>query len=250
MFRLLALAVSAAFCIFASCDDETPIIATTGEVVLDARATFDDAPVTFTTEVYDYSDDLGYDLRLTKFDFYASDVTLVGADGEEVELDELDLFEFGNANLTRRYTDIPSGEYTALKMSIGVPQDQNGDFCNTCATTDPLADASHWWQNWSSYIFAKIEGQLDSDGDGVTDDAGIVYHSGTDELFRTVTVPISLTVAEATPATIALDVDIKALFRIDGGMIDIGQVPATHTDNELANTKLVMDNFERAIGVR
>ena len=250
MLRFLSFTALAGLFIFASCDDETPLIETTGEVILDARATFAEMPVTFTTEVYTYSEELGYDIRLSKFDFYASDITLVSADGEEVELDEIDLFDFGNDSLTRRYTDIPSGAYTALKMSIGVPQEENADFCNTCATTDPLADAGYWWQNWSSYIFAKIEGQLDTNGDGVTDDAGIVYHSGTDALFRTVTLPVSLTVAADAPAEIAFDVDIKELFRIDGGMIDIQAVPATHTDAELANTKLVMDNFENAFRVR
>ena len=247
MLKLLSFTALASLFIFASCEDETPVIETTGAVNLLVGAEFDDEPLELTTKVYTYSEEMGLDLRLTKFDFYVSDVALVSAAGNgETELEEIDLWDFTGNGVRRTYTNIPTGDYNAIKIGIGVPQEENATFCNTCATTDPLADASHFWQNWSSYIFAKIEGQLDSDGDGVTDDAGIVYHSGTDALYRTVTVPVDLRVEADGTTELNLSVDIKALFRLNDTMIDIEAVPATHTDQELTNTKIVMDNFATA----
>ena len=246
MTRFLALAAFVAGFTFVACDDDTPIVAGTGDVNLIVAANFDDEPLELTTDLYRYSDDLGYDLRITKFDFYASDIALVNADGTETELDDIDLWDFTGDALRRSYVDLPTGTYNAIKIGVGVPQEENGDFCNACATSDPLADASHWWQNWSSYIFAKIEGQLDANGDGITDEAGIVYHAGTDDLYRTVTVPVNVEVTPDGTTELRLAIDIKDLFRLDDGMIDIQAVPATHTDQQLANTRIVMDNFERA----
>ena len=249
MLRFLPLAALATLLTFVACEDENPVVATTGDLNLLVNATFDDEPLELDTRVYTYSEAMGFDLRLNRFDFYASDLTLVGANGAETELDDIDLWDFTGETVRRSYVDLPTGDYSAIKIGIGVPQAENGAFCNDCATTDPLADAGHWWQNWSSYIFAKIEGQLDTNGDGVTDDAGIVYHSGTDALYQTVTLPVDLEVMPDGSTTLALGIDIKELFRLPTGMIDLQAVPATHTDQQLANTKLVMDNFQTAFSV-
>lgn len=240
-----------------SCDDEglqTP----SGEIELNFKAFFGDDPLVMYNSTYDYDTDVK--VFFEKFQFYLADVVLLGDSntGEE-ELVEIDLIDFtgmqdqaaAEAGVTKNFNDIPVGNYTAIRLGIGVPADQNATQGTDYSDSHPLGIDGMYWSGWSSFIFAKIEGKTDSNGDGVHDDANLSYHTGTDEVYQEIVIPIQLMVEENKKSpTIGLDVNIQTLFQHDAGLLDIIENPGVHTDQHLHIAKAIMDMFQDAVSLR
>jgi len=166
-------------------------------------------------------DENGLDvLRLEgQFHFYLSNLKLVSANGSEAVEDEVILFDLLDEEHNPVITKVKPGAYTAIEFGLGVDEQWNhnapGDFDNE----HPLG-SDHSGNNWAwdpGYIFYRIEGFYSTNNDGRLDST-FSYHIGTDELFKTVSIPKSLMIEEGSPAEISIFVDLKKVLMDEGGM--------------------------------
>ncbi len=173
--------------------------------------------------------------------FYVSGITLVDAQGVEHTADDLYLlikpeeeaYEIGN---------FPAGDYTKIIFSVGVDSATNHADPSVYAIGDPLGAQSpsmHW--GWSfGYIFMRIDGEVDSDADGVPDPAGsFEMHVGEDHYLATIELDYPITIAEGNENIIHLEADWDTFF---SGVDMVNDNTFHGTDNiPLANT--VLDNI-------
>jgi hypothetical protein len=108
---------------------------------------------------------------------------------------------------------------------------------------DPLSIKDvpmHW--NWNTgYRFVRIDGQVDTDGDGVVD-APIAYHLGTEAMRIGITYSPERALVEGSN-TLLFDFDLGLLFT----GIDISENTTTHTGNNLPLAQQVRDNIPSAL---
>ncbi|GAB5537305.1 MAG: hypothetical protein Rubg2KO_35540 [Rubricoccaceae bacterium] len=191
---------------------------------------------------------------------YLSDITLLHEDGREVTLTadpitvrarEQDDTEIQHT-VTDRYVlvagdagrtsvslgEVPSGMYTGVRFMLGVDGLDNRIAMEDAPATHPLAaqtPSMHW--NWNSgYVFLRMDGLLDIDGDGTPDPAAGDPGSADSGQWR---LHLGLT---ANARTIELTQD----FEIDGGEMESLDLEVdfakfvTSTDYSVAGNRFCM----------
>ncbi|MCG9911603.1 MAG: hypothetical protein MH137_09920 [Flavobacteriales bacterium] len=169
--------------------------------------------------VYDqeYSYDTDKTIKIELVKFYFSNPSLVSESGETVKFsDDYYLVELDkNIIQAGRF---PLGNYTALNFGLGVDNTRNVETDpQAIPATDypndhPLNASFDMWWTWATgYIFVKVEGRIDANGNGIytdLEDKTISYHPGVSELYRTVSVNKSFTVmGDDTQFDITLNVE-------------------------------------------
>lgn len=250
-----------------SCDDDTPEPELAGDVEITFKANYDGE--TFVTQkVYDYTADMP--VRFSAFNFFVANISLLEEQDatEESELIEIDFIDLGfdetqmaaaEAGVTISAKKVPAGTYRGIKVGFGVPADLNRTNPVDYGSGDALSKSSHYWSAWDSYIFSKIEGVADVDGDGQFENSegeGLTLHMGTDETYteRTLFPSNPIVVDEEGTVQITLNIDLKTLFfmpineyDVNGDeLLDIETFNGTHTDAELLIAKQIMRNFSEA----
>jgi hypothetical protein len=241
------LAVLAMFTAF-GCNEEEQL----GAVDLNFTAEYAGEPLVI-LEKYDYED--GLRILFQRFNFYVSDIQLINDEGESFELVDIDFVEFdgmdtqakAEAGYTISVNEVPAGSYSSIQVGLGVPQDMNATTEADYSDSHPLGKDSHYWSAWQSYIFTMINGKIDTNGDGMHDDASILYHAGSDVVYRTkmMTMPIEISADRTTE--IAFQIDLKELLRDGAGYIDVLSNPDTHDITNLDLANKIHDNFVNAI---
>ena len=140
---------------------------------------------------------------------------------------------------------IDIADYTALKFFVGIEPAANSqtetDF-TTRSSSDPLGvqDPSMHW-NWNSgYKFIRIDGQTDTDGDGVVD-TPLAFHIGTDALLNGLEFDVP-SLQEGTNI-LNFNLDLNQLY--DG--IDLAVDWDTHTGNNIPLAEQFVVNFKNAL---
>ena len=215
-FILIVLLITIA----ASCDKEDPILSEVTSIELSFKANFD-GQTFLTDQVYDYN---GYPLRISLFDFYVSDVNLVqnsGSSIQQTELVEVELIDLSfdsstqtqaESGQTLKLNNIEVGDYDGLNIGLGVSADLNRTEYTDYPSTHPLNNSALYWSGWSSFIFARIEGRLDIDQDGVFE-KGFVFHTGKDASFQSKDINSTITLAKDNIRNFSFNIDIKKLFQ-------------------------------------
>ncbi len=242
-FALFALAA------LSSCNKEGK-----GTVVLNFKALYDGSPLVM-MEPYAYNDTL--DVFFSGFNFYVSNIRLIKEDGEPVELTDIDFVDFDDMDnlslaqqgFTLSFPDLPSGKYKAVQIGIGVPMMLNETRASDYPSGHPLAKDSHYWDAWESYIFSMTSGKIDANGDGVFDDGAVLYHCGSDEVYRSKELTYAFTLDKKGTAVIPLKVDLHHCFKEGDGYIDVIAHPATHTIDNLTWAMKFMDNMIQDFGI-
>ncbi|MEO5581800.1 MAG: MbnP family protein [Saprospiraceae bacterium] len=215
-------------CFFASCDKSDP--PSTGIINLSFTSHFGQEQFS-ALKTYTY---LGnQSIKLSKFDFYITGIQFISNSGT-IDIDQHALIDLtsslaGDQILTLR--NIKSGEYTSIKLAIGVIPSLNKKQPKDFNSSDVLSSTSHYWEAWNSFIFSKIEGVLDTAGTK-TYDLGFAVHMGTDQCLQTLTFPKSFRVSE-NEMTIHLDVDIKSIFMASGTFFDFTKSPLNHNPTNI-----------------
>jgi hypothetical protein len=127
-----------------------------------------------------------YSIDLLKY--FVTNIILVKDDGHEFKLKNYDLINAFDPNfLNIDATNVPNGNYTAMKFLVGIDKVNN----QTAGTgdLDPRYNMSWSWN--FGYIFFKHEGTY-KNTIGVTE--AITQHLGTDEALMSVNIPITLNV--------------------------------------------------------
>ncbi len=180
-------------------------------------------------------------VQFTLAQFYTHGFSLSDDDGGSESIDNYFLVKAGHGTYEWGETSLLHAH--ELTFSVGVDATNNAQTeANFTArdAEDPLAiqdPKMHW--NWNSgYIFAKIEGLVDVDGDG-TPETPFAYHIGRNEMLRNLTL---MTHQELTKSTeeIMIKVDYANLFKD----IDLKNNTTVH-----GMSATMMDNLKDAFSV-
>lgn len=241
--KILFLTLLSATLIFSACDDDEPTI---NEGTVNMMFEYKVGEDAFETgKVYEIN---GTAVQFDLVNFYVGGIEFKPEHGDDtapVSVDGKYLLVTPDAG-AQEVATIPTGHWHTAKFYIGVGAEENGqseaDFTSRDAD-DPLSVQTppmHW--NWNSgYRFVRIDGSVDTDGDG-TPETTMEIHLGTDAYLTEVSYDIHKDI-EAGSNMVHFEFDVaKAL-----GGIDLSQEHETHTfDNEELATK-VKENLADAI---
>ncbi len=264
MKKLTFLLVLSVLFTASSCDKDDPILSEVTSIELNFKANFEGERLVM-GQTYDYN---GRSIRFSVFDFYVSDMVLVQNNGssiEETEVVDVDLIDLSfddsdpnaaESGRTLAVNNVEIGEYVGVKMGLGVPGDLNRTNFVDYPSSHPLNNAAHYWAGWGSFIFARVEGRFDADNDG-TFEKGFVYHTGTDDSFKTKSVDQVLMLDKDSVQKLVFDINLKGLLKTieplcdddSDGYIDLhlDNCDGTHTDDNLEISAAMMTNFRNAI---
>ncbi len=229
----------------------------TGTVELKITGSFGDDPLMMFAQDYIYED--GTPLRFQLVNFYLSDISLVKADDPSEEgqlLSDIELVSFkdirsledAEQGLRFSYNDVPAGSYSGLRIGVGIAPDLNATQPGDYEPGHPLDD--NYWSWARGYVFAKIEGNADLDGDGEFGDK-LTYHIGDNELYTIVTFDQAFTLQDLGQQEIGLNLDLREVLVNNGQYLDLNQEELTqdHTIDENIYGFL-WDNLVGALGIK
>jgi hypothetical protein len=218
-----------------------------GTLTLNFLATYDSQPLVM-NQLVDYN---GQDMRINVSEFYISEIQLSNS-SSHVDIGETEYVQFsyttGPARVQLAFDEISAGSYDELRFFIGVPADLNMMTPEDFSSTQALSNSATYWQGWQSYIFSKLEGRLDTLGNGSTD-LTFIYHSGKDELYTEVVIPLTtpLVINSDNINQVDLRVEHKSLFKRGDGYLDIKAKPTAHNADDLEYPTIILDNFKTGI---
>ena len=257
MKKILFLVTACVLLMAASCDDDQ-VLGDTGDVTLNFKALYSGEPLVFQNSEFTYKYPEGAPIRFNDLRFFISEVALVEEEGsDEAVLIDLDYINFSNNTtleeaeraLVYPLSNIPAGNYKALKFSIGVPADLNNDNYTQYGENHPLRrNSGEYWAGWDSFIFMKINGSYDKDGDGlgVGDDASLGHHLGGDAYFKTITLSKSIVVAPDQNLDLNINLDLVGFYQAASGeILDLNNPDnwATHSTDKIEALTFLTDNF-------
>jgi hypothetical protein len=237
MRKLSLLLFASLFFIAADCERTDP---NSGQLSLNFTSTYQDEPLVMYDATYSYPD--GAPVKFQLFNYYVSDVSLIREDDPEgpgEHLAEVLLVDFSEiltpadatAGLTFHFDQLPIGKYTGIRLGLGIAPELNatqpGDYNDP---NHPLA--RNWWSWARGYVFTKIEGNADVDGDGVFN-TKLTYHVGDNSLYRELTFHREIVVSERDQ-NLHFNVDLYDMLNPGNEYLDISQTEFTqdHTNNE------------------
>lgn len=231
-----------------------------GTVELNFKGTYEAEPLRMFEQEYQYEDDLMVKFQL--FNFYISDISLVQEGSATIDpadqLSEIELISFKNVvsledaaeGITLTYEEVPTGIYSGIQFGIGIAPDLNATQPGDYEPGHPLDD--NYWSWARGYVFSKIEGNTDLDGDGQFGDK-LTYHIGDDNLYQVITYnfPTPLNVDSDEPLKINFKVDLRDVLIKDGEYLDfnINEQTQDHTNNADIY-EFLWDNLVEAIELR
>lgn len=237
VFQLLALAGILAF---TACEKD-PVETNTSEVSL----AFD-----YLVNGNDFAYDTPVDINGTMVtfhtvQFYVSAPAFEPETGDPIALDDTYLLVKPDSG-PQFVAELDKGHYHMLEFAIGVSPEDNSqteaDFTSRPAN-DPLSIQTppmHW--NWNAgYIFFRIDGLVDTDGDG-TPETAMEYHIGTNNMRRELSYTMHGDVEEAK-TTMTFDLHVEDLF----AGIDLSTDYSCHTGDAPALAATFADNLATAI---
>ncbi len=172
---------------------------------------------------YPYVNANGDSFNVNLYKYYISNVRLVKeGGGEYAEVESYHLINQANpSSLSFNMTDVPEGNYTAVKLLMGVDSARNVSGAQT-GDLDPLKDMFWTWN--SGYIMAKVEGKSARSS---REDKSIVFHLGgyygMYSVLKEITLPLpqNLIVKNGTSSSVTLRSDLLKWFGAPN-VIDFG----------------------------
>lgn len=198
----------------------------------------------------------GMPFYLQTLKFFITDIKLTKAGGEVVALPDVLLVDFArkHQNATTAVggevatlENLPLGSYSGISFGIGVEPVNNFKTPSQFSGSHPLTDEDMYWSAWDSYIFAKVEGRVDTNSNGdFLENVGFLFHTGTNQLFRTKTFTKDFVVTESGQFSINFILDARRIF--EGSGADILPVSSFHSPSDATLVK-VADNLAAAISL-
>jgi len=222
MKTLYAL-VCLAFCLsFNSCGDPDT------DIELNFKLKYEDQPLVF---FKDYTYPTGERFQFKRISFFLSDITTNPQNSESTNIREVDYLDLTSSHLSEEAAneghtitikDTGVESFSGISFNIGLTEDQNSQVPEDFVSSNPLSDAAEYWRGWESYIFFKIEGSIDINGDGEYGSGeAFQLHLGTDDSMR----KFSGGTENSSEITIAVD----KIFSYDGMTYDLIANPRLHS---------------------
>lgn len=211
---------------------------------LTLKLSYGDTPLVMLDEYVFPSGEL---IKFTRFSFFISDVaaSIDGKSSELVEVDFIDLSSshssLDNSAVGYTYTlkDIQDGTIESIDLTLGVNSILNKNVPSDFEGQHPLAKPGEYWIAWDSFIFLKIEGIADLDGDGETE-TNVALHVGSDQVARQVSIPGS------DADSYDVNIDLMSIFKTENTTFDIQNNPQIHSLSQIEHANFLMDNFSKA----
>ncbi len=223
-----------------------------GTLQVTFRGTFGGDPLVM-YENHDYMN--GQRIQFTRSEFFASDLHLVDASGNTYPLSDIELISLSHTTLADAtqgtvltFTDIPEGAYSDLQFGYGVAADINTTNPSDYPSSSPLSNTGRYWIPWTSYIFSKTEGFLDTLVDGSDNpDLGFAYHTGTDAMYRQVSIGTTVNIVNNTTTNVIFTLDHSKMLGLPDTPIDIKAKPQNHNPQDTAYLFKIVDNLQKAL---
>ncbi|MEQ1744763.1 MAG: MbnP family protein [Saprospiraceae bacterium] len=224
------------------------------DVTITFKAVYDGQPL----EKYKQYDYDTYRVQFTRFNTFMANIGLISGNSV-LALSDIGWVDFTPdsaptdkaVDVSATFSGVPDGTYSGLHLGYGVPKALNALQPKDFAAGHPLSRENEFWLGWGSYIFNKIEGQVDLNNNGVFD-GGLIYHCGSDAVYREYEFYLPITVGPGA-RNIVVEFDLKKLFVISGTWLDLND-PYNHITSNDANdvviAKKLMDNFDTATTVK
>ena len=164
-------------------------------------------------------------------------------DVELVTFKDVQTLEQANEGVSFLIEQIPVGDYQGIRLVIGLTPELNATQPSDYVAGDPLSD--HYWSWALGYVFTKIEGNADLNGDGNFDEK-LTYHIGHNDLAREKTFSGDITLEQGRTADIFFEVDALDVIRNQSTFIDFRITPQDHT-NDMDLARFISDNLFNAL---
>jgi len=218
-----------------------------GAIEFNFKLLYDGAPLV-AGEAYDYP--LGFKFFVTKFSMFLSELSIENSTttydiSDAIFLDlAAEQFDAATAaqGATLRFEGVPENEYTAMNVSLGLPGTVNNTNPTDYTAASPLANTGEYWAGWESYIFHKLEGKMDPDGDGVLD-VGIALHIGSDDAYRNRSIAKNIVVTGGETTIVQIEIELKDVLSIEGEAFNLEETPQVHHLGVLPRVLPIMDNL-------
>ena len=234
--RLLSLAF---ILLLVSCGSDNP-----DQLTINFKLKYDNAPMVM-FQNYEYPD--GRDFEITRFSFFVSDLLLLDASGTSTlrEVDYLDLtVAHSDLNSAEQgfdwvIDDIEYENYNSITFRVGLSNEQNSTVPQDYPSSNVLSESGEYWSNWNSYVFVKIEGRIDLDGDGQSD--SFALHLGGDDVSR-----VEVLGPLEGQEKVFVDINVEEIFK-NGPIYDIDSNPRIHTLEQMEQIIQLMDNLKKSM---
>jgi hypothetical protein len=222
-----------------SCDD-------TMDVTFKFTLSYGEEPLVMLEE-YEYPS--GETLKFTRLSFYVSELEGISNSGTSTLLKDIDLINLSSSHatiegadegLTYTIKDIPSEEFESYAFLLGVASDLNSKVPADYASDHPLANSGEYWIAWDSYIFLKIEGIMDTDGDSEFE-TNVALHIGSDEASR------QIRMSSVDPSNEQINIDVKSIFESNGTLYDLQENPQIHSLFQLDQASFLVENLAQQL---
>ena len=203
----------------------------------------DELPASFTLQILPYFGpspfslntiytlDNNQRLRITRAQFYLSEIYGVRASGERVLIKKVALCDLANPSSCAIPAEL-SGDFTGIEMTLGLTPALNNTDPLAVSSSDPLAEAQNMYWSWLKYIFFKLEGFADISGTGSGNlTQSISYHVGGDPLAVAKTFTKTFSVQSGSPSSLTLQLDMRNLFDANPDALNLSSENQTDTDN-------------------
>lgn len=221
----------------------------TGNITVVFKGTYGDEPLVMLEE-YDYA--FGEKIQFTTSDFYVTNVRLGASTGLGLVLTEAELVDLSYSNETNAeggyeftISDVSAETYNRFDFGIGVEQTLNATMPSDWPPSHPLS-VPRYWESESSYIFAKIEGRLDTLASGNAD-LDWAYHTGTNKFYLSLSTNSQLVVEDGATTRIVFTLDHKKLFGVGAGPIDIKNNPVNEGPKDSVEITKITGNYTNAL---
>lgn len=187
-----------------------------------------------------------YDLYVSSFKLYLSQLTLIRDDGSENMVKDVALVYPGSDMGADEFTiTLPAESYSKLRLGFGVDSVTNNTADPTSFPNDnPLAAYQGTYWTMLKYRFAIFEGEVQGKNDSTF--IPLAYHPGTDPLYRTRTFDIDIA-GTGNDLDLDLKIDLKALFDGPGGTFNFPTMSSTHSEPvDIHIARMFMDNLQAA----
>jgi hypothetical protein len=221
----------------------------TGNIAIVFKGTYGNDPLVMLEE-YDYA--FEEKIQFTKSDFYVTNIQLGAPSGLGeliVEAELIDLSYTNEADAENGFEisvkDVPTGTYNRFNFGIGVEQVLNATMPEDWPASHALSEP-RYWETESSYIFAKIEGNLDTLASGNAD-LEWAYHTGTNKLYVSLSTNSQLTIEDGGTTRIIFTLDHEKLFGVGDGPIDIKKNPVNEGVQDSVEIIQIVANYTKSL---
>lgn len=219
----------------------------TGQLLVNMKLKYNNEPLIMFQD-YQYPD--GRLIDFTRFSFYISELSL-----DDQELNSIEFHNLTNNNAVAETAitgydwiidNVPTGMYSNLNFNIGVPEPENSMDPGEFPSGHPLAKPAENWFSWNSYIFFKVEGNIDLDNNGSKETA-IAMHLGSSDALRSFSLDRDINVLPDGTANTEITFDIYDFFGGSTNTYMIDDNPQIHSLGQMDAVMILSDLLTQTI---